>query len=71
MPIGLLLIIYLLTLYLVAILVLRHCVRGQQQDPTPGTEVRFALRAGQTIVGVGDTTQGIDFYIGDDVMEEK
>ena len=71
MPIGLLLIIYLLTLYLVAILVLRHRIRRQKQESTPGTEVRFALREGQTIVGVGDTTKGVDFYIGDYVMDEK
>jgi hypothetical protein len=33
--------------------------------------VSFALRAGQTIVGVGDTTQGMEFYIGDYVTDEK
>ena len=71
MSIGLLLIIYLLTLYLVAILVLRHCIRGQKQEPTSGTEIRFALMEGQTIVGVGDTTRGVDFYIGDYVMDEE
>ena len=71
MPIGILLIIYLLTLYLVAILVLQHCIRGQTQEPTPGTGARFALREGQTILGVGDTRQGMDFYIGDYVMDEK
>ena len=62
MPIGILLIIYLLTLYLVAILVLQHCIRGQTQEPTPGTEVRFALRKGQTIVGVRNTTKGVHFH---------
>ena len=71
MPVSLLLIIYLLTLYLVAILVLQHCIRGQTQEPTPGTGARFALREGQTIVGVRDTTKGVDFYIGDDVTDEQ
>jgi hypothetical protein len=33
--------------------------------------VPFALKEGQTIVGVGETAQGIDFYIGDYVMDEK
>ena len=71
MPIGLLLSIYLLMLYLVAILVLRHCIRGQRQEPIQGTEVHFVLREGQTIVGVGDTTRGVDFYVGDYAMDEK
>jgi len=71
MPIGLLLIIYLLTLYLVAILVLQHCIRGQTQEPTPGTGARFALGEGQTIVGIRDTTKGVDFYIGNDVTDEQ
>ena len=71
MPVGLLLIIYLLTLYLTAIFVLQHCIRGQTQEPTPGTEVRFALREGQTIVGVRDTTKGVHFYIGGNVTDEQ
>ena len=71
MPIGILLILYLLTLYLTAIVVLQHCIRGQTQEPTPGTGVRFALREGQTIVGVRDTAKGVDFYIGDHVTDEQ
>ena len=71
MPVSLLLIIYLLTLYLTAILVLHHCIWGQTQEPTPGTGARFALREGQTIVGVRDTTKDVDFYIGDDVTDEQ
>jgi hypothetical protein len=71
MPIGILLIIYVLTLYLVGILVLQHCMRGQTQEPTPGTAARFVLREGQTIVGVRDTAKGVDFYIGDDVTDEQ
>jgi hypothetical protein len=35
------------------------------------TEVPFALRKGQTIVGIGETTQGVDFYIGDYVRDEN
>jgi hypothetical protein len=71
MPLGLLLILYLLTLYIVAMLVLRHYLRGQKSEAPLVTEVRFVLREGQTILGVGDTRQGMDFYIGDYVMDEK
>lgn len=66
-----LLIAYLLSLYLLAMLFLWRSLRGQKQEPTLCTEVSFALRAGQTIVGVGDTTQGMEFYIGDYVTDEK
>jgi hypothetical protein len=36
----------------------------------PG-QIHFALKEGQTIVGVGDTTTAMCFYIGTDVMDEK
>ena len=71
MPIGLLLIMYLLILYLAAIVVLKHCIRRQAQDPTPDTGVRFALREGQTIVDVRETAKGVDFYIGDNMTDEQ
>jgi hypothetical protein len=34
-------------------------------------ENNFALKEGQTIVGVMDTTKAMRFYIGNDVMDEK
>ena len=34
-------------------------------------EITFALREGQTIVGVMDTTKAMRFYIGNDVMDEQ
>jgi len=34
-------------------------------------ETDFALKEGQTIVGVMDTKKGIRFYIGKDVMDGK
>jgi hypothetical protein len=36
----------------------------------PG-QINFALKEGQTIVGVRDTTTAMCFYIGTDVMDEK
>ena len=70
MTLGALLIAYLASLYLLAMLFLWRSLRRQKTELTPSMEVRFALREGQTIVGVGDTTQGIDFYIGDYVRDE-
>jgi hypothetical protein len=34
-------------------------------------EIPFALREGQTIVGVMDRTKAMRFYIGNDMMDEK
>jgi len=68
---SVLLIAYLIILYLLAMFFLWRSFRGQKQGPMLVREVRFALRAGQTIVGVGDTTQGMDFYIGDYVVDEN
>jgi hypothetical protein len=70
MPLGVCLIIYLLALYIGAMLFLLQCLRGQKSGAPLVTEVPFALREGQTILGVGDTTQGMDFYIGDYVTDE-
>jgi hypothetical protein len=46
-------------------------LQGQQTAATSGTEVRFALKEGQTIVGVRETTEGMDFYMGDSVVDEN
>jgi hypothetical protein len=70
MPLGLCLIIYLLALYIGAMVLLWQSLRGQKTATPLVTEVPFALREGQTIVGIGETTQGIDFYIGDYVSDE-
>ncbi len=37
---------------------------------TPGAEIPFALKEGQTIVSVEDATTAMCFYIGTDVLEE-
>jgi hypothetical protein len=37
----------------------------------PGAVIPFALKEGQTIVSVEDTTTAMCFYIGTDVLEEK
>ena len=71
MPLGLCLILYLLALYMGAMVFLWQYLRGQKAATPVVTEVPFALREGQTIVGIGETTQGIDFYIGDYVRDEN
>jgi hypothetical protein len=38
---------------------------------TQPAQIPFALKEGQTIVGVRDTTKAICFYIDTEVMDEK
>lgn len=56
--------VYLAVLYLVAMLVLWRCLWRHPLEPTPHTEVGFALQAGHTILGVMDTTTTMCFCIG-------
>jgi len=67
---GVMLIVYLATLYILAMIIFWHCLGGQQPKESLVTAVPFALKEGQTILGVEDTTQGIDFSIGDYVRDE-
>jgi hypothetical protein len=50
--------------YLLAMLFFWLSIRGQNTRTTLGTEVRLALREGQTILGVMDTTEIMRFCIG-------
>ena len=61
---GAFLMVYLALLYLGAMLVMWRCLRGHKLEPTPRREVGFALHAGQTILGVMDTTTTMCFCIG-------
>jgi len=67
---GVVLIVYLATLYILAMIIFWHCLGGQQPKESLVTAVPFALKEGQTILGVEDTLQGIDFSIGDYVRDE-
>jgi hypothetical protein len=72
---------YLATLYLIMVLVTVH--RGALQvglfhgrrhgghRATQGQESIFTLQDGHTILGVGETTQGMRFYLGNDVIDEQ
>jgi len=68
---GGVLIVYLATLYILAMVIFWYCLGGQKPKEPLVTEVPLTLRAGQTIVGIGETTQGIAFYIGDSVTDEQ
>jgi hypothetical protein len=63
----------LLSLYLVAMVIFWHGLRGHKQAEPLRMEGRFALRAGQTILGVMDTPEMICFCIGtsDDYVHQE
>ena len=65
------LIVYLLALYMVAMVMFWHGIAGQPPAARVETDVRLALQAGQTIVGVVETAQGLAFAIGDEVRDEQ
>ncbi len=62
---GVLLLVCLLLLYLSAIWFLWSSMPGQNTEATPSTEVPFALREDQTILGVMDKTERMCFCIGE------
>jgi hypothetical protein len=71
---GILLMACLLSLYLVAMLGFWDCLRGHKSAEPLGTEGRLTLRAGQTILGVRDTTEMMCVCLGtseDPVHQEK
>ena len=71
MPPRVLLMVCLLALYAVAMVMFWHGIAGQPPTARLETDVRLALKAGQTIVGAVETAQGLVFAIGDDVRDEK
>ena len=44
--------------------------KGRHTSTQPA-QIHFALKEGQTIVGVRDTRKAMCFYIGADVLDEK
>jgi hypothetical protein len=61
---GVLLMGCLLSLYLVAMVIFWHGLRGHKQAEPLRMEGRFTLRVGQTILGVMDTPGMMCFCIG-------
>ena len=68
---SVLLMVCLLSLYVAAMGMFWHGLSGHKPEARLETDVRLALKAGQTIVGVVDTAHGLAFAIGDDVRDEK
>jgi hypothetical protein len=71
MTLRVLLMAYVAALYLLAMGLLWRSLQGQQTEATSGLEGRFALKERQTIVGVGETPEGMEFYMGDAVVNEN
>jgi hypothetical protein len=71
MPPSVLLMGCLLTLYVVTMVMFWHGIAGHKPAARVETAGRLALQAGQTIVGVVETTQGLAFAIGEYVRDEK
>jgi uncharacterized protein (UPF0548 family) len=61
---GVLLMECLLALYLVAMVIFWHGLRGHKQEAPLRMEGRFTLREGQTILGVMDTPEMMCFCLG-------
>jgi hypothetical protein len=61
---GVLLMGCLLSLYLVAMVIFWHGLRGHKQAEPLRMEGRLTLRAGQTILGVMDTPEMMCFCLG-------
>jgi hypothetical protein len=61
----------LLALYVVAMVMFWHGIARQPPAARVETDVRLALKAGQTIVGAVETAQGLAFAIGEYVRDEQ
>jgi hypothetical protein len=68
---SVLLMMCLLSLYVAGMVMFWHGIAGQQPAARLETARRLALQAGQTIVGVVETAQGLACAIGDYVRDEK
>ena len=71
MPPSVLLMVCLLALYAVAMVMFWHGIAGQPPAARVETDVRLALKAGQTIVGAVETAQGLAFAIGEYVRDAQ
>src|SRR5262245_32433675 len=68
---SVLLMVCLLTLYVVTMVMFWHGIGGQQPVARLETAGQLALPAGQTIVGVVETAQGLAFAIGEYVRDAQ
>ena len=68
---SVLLMVCLLSLYVAAMGMFWHGLSGHKPEARLETEVRLALKAGQTIVGAVETAQGLAFAIGEYVRDAQ
>ena len=68
---SVLLMVSLLAWYAAAMVIFWCSLGGSTREERRETEGRFALKEGQTIVGVKDTGYGLAFALSDDVRDEE
>ena len=68
---GVVLIVFLVTLFCAAMLGMWCTLGAYEIEPSPMRRVPFTLKEGDTILGVMDTPEIVCFCIGQDVVEEK
>jgi len=61
---GVVLIVYLAALFILAMVIYRHGLANQPPKKPQVIDIPFTIKDGQTIFGVEDTGEGIDFYMG-------
>ena len=64
------LMLYLAIFYLLAMVVFYCCLQEQKPKELRVTDIFFALKEGQTILGVEETSQGVTFYVGGSVRDD-
>ena len=62
--------LYLAVFVLLAMVVFYRCLREQKLKELRVTDTFFALKEGQTILGVEETSQGVAFYVGSSVRDD-
>jgi hypothetical protein len=68
---SVLLMISLLSWYAAAMVIFWCSLGGSTREARRETKGGFALKEGQTIVGVKDTGYGLEFALSDDVRDEE
>jgi hypothetical protein len=68
---SVLLMVSLLAWYCVALLIYWYAIGEPKSDERRGSEGRVALKAGQTILGVRETAQGLEFECSTDVRDQQ
>ena len=68
---SILLMVSLLAWYAAAMLIFWCSLGGSKREERRDTKGCFALKEGQTILGVRVTAQGLEFALSDDVRDEE